>query len=115
MTIARHYVTENGRAQRVLDRQAARRGLRRATREEIAAGSAAAPCGSCGEVPRVRWLGLEWIGEPWPRRIRLRSPVYVSRAPGCGCVAALKTLVSRLRERMKRPRPGEEEAGPTGA
>ena len=43
----------------------------------------------------VRWLGLNWIGVPWPKRIRIRWPVYVLKYQGCGCIKPLKELVSK--------------------
>lgn len=46
-----------------------------------------------------RWLGLEWIGKPWPQRLRLmrRWPfVRVEDAPGCGCIMRLKMLTQRI-------------------
>jgi hypothetical protein len=44
----------------------------------------------------VRWLGLEWEGEPWPKRIRARWPIYLKRYRGCGCIKQPKALWSRL-------------------
>ena len=43
----------------------------------------------------VRWLGLTWIGVPWPKRIRLRGKfpfVFVRQSHGCGCVKPLKSI-----------------------
>lgn len=45
-------------------------------------------------VPIVRWLGINWYGVPWLKRIRLRCPIYLAARPGCGCIKALKDRVS---------------------
>ena len=44
----------------------------------------------CSGPPIVRWLGIDWIGEPWPLRLRLRWPVHARPSRGCGCVERLK-------------------------
>ena len=44
----------------------------------------------CSGPPLVRWLGMDWIGEPWPLRLRLRWPVHARPSRGCGCVEGLK-------------------------
>jgi len=52
----------------------------------------------CAEPEPVRWLGITWIGEPWPKRLRLRWPVYVRQLPGCGCIRFAKELVTMKRK-----------------
>jgi len=47
-----------------------------------------------------RWLGIDWIGKPWPLRLRVRTSwpfVAIEDAPGCGCIMRLKRLWQRLR------------------
>lgn len=100
---------------------AARNGFRVATDVEIGAAARASlpgrrreavrgarprkPCPRCpkgsppADVATVRWLGIRWIGVPFPFRIRLRSPIYIARAEGCGCIAALKRWVESRRLR----------------
>ncbi len=46
---------------------------------------------------RVRWLGIRWIGVPFPKRIRVR--IYIVPAAGCGCIYALKVLWLRLKRK----------------
>jgi len=54
---------------------------------------------SCGDLV-VRWLGLRWLGRPWPLRWTwdrdLCWPVYIP-APGCGCILRLKQLTERIK------------------
>ena len=66
----------------------------------------------------VRWLGIIWMGTPWPLRLRLRwpgikrtaveigrrserlvtvqGPIHKAPMPGCGCIALLKDIASLL-------------------
>ena len=110
MSIADHFVTESGTVQLITRTDAASRGLRTATDQEIGASmrarvsrrgaKTAGRGGGCGcggrkrvdasAVPLVRWLGIDWIGEPWPLRLRLRWPVHARPSRGCGCVERLK-------------------------
>ena len=46
--------------------------------------------------PIVRWLGMDWEGVPWPKRIRFRWPVYCKPLPGCGCAARPKRWLNRI-------------------
>ena len=49
-------------------------------------------------VRMYRWLGMEWIGTPWPKRWRVRFagwPEYVP-ARGCGCMKTPKTVMLHL-------------------
>lgn len=46
-----------------------------------------------------RWLGINWLGEPFPKRLRLKCAfpfVYVKPLPGCGCMARPKSALLRL-------------------
>lgn len=58
-------------------------------------------CPDPRQVSPVRWLGIEWIGVPWPKRLRLRWPVYAVGAPGCGCIARLKGWATRRRRSLQ--------------
>ena len=40
-----------------------------------------------------RWLGLRWVGYPWPLRILARLLRRGIRYPGCGCVYVFKRAV----------------------
>jgi hypothetical protein len=48
----------------------------------------------------VRWMLAWWVGVPRPKRVwrfmRTRNRGWLG-LPGCGCVVALKRLVSRVR------------------
>lgn len=48
----------------------------------------------------VRWLGLAWVGVPWPvrawRAAKSRNRGWLL-LPGCGCVVALKRVFYRVR------------------
>ena len=47
----------------------------------------------------VTWLGVRWIGVPWPIRLWLVATAGVERPEdfsGCGCLVAAKGLVARL-------------------
>lgn len=44
----------------------------------------------------VRWLGMDWEGMPWPKRLRLRTPLYIARARGCGCIKKPKAAWRRI-------------------
>jgi len=49
-------------------------------------------------TPRVRWLGLTWVGIPWPVRAILPDHgVNGSVLEGCGCIAGLKLRWIRLK------------------
>ena len=79
-------------------RLAGKRGLEVASDEQVGAAhratvlrQVAAPAAPGPKpVPVVRWLGMDWIGEPWPLRLRLRWPVHARPSRGCGCVERLK-------------------------
>ena len=53
---------------------------------------------------RVRWLGVWWVGLPWPKRAWLWTSRYSDRDPrafleafpGCGCLERLKGYWTRL-------------------
>jgi len=46
-------------------------------------------CTTCGDKAKLHvWLGIKWIGYPYPRRILDQSFDH----PGCGCVLKLKRL-----------------------
>lgn len=85
------------------DDLAAKLGGRRATDAEVGASQRAALVTTTPSPakpvewnpPRVKWLGVEWIGKPWPTRIRLRSPFVVLQSPGCGCLRRLKAAFER--------------------
>lgn len=47
----------------------------------------------------VTWMGVRWIGVPWPIRLWLVATAGVERPEdfsGCGCLVAAKGLVARL-------------------
>jgi len=47
----------------------------------------------------IRWLGVLWLGVPWPIRVWLHATGRLSDVdalPGCGCVYAVKALSERL-------------------
>lgn len=49
---------------------------------------------------RVRWLGFDWYGVPYPVRLRLEKMgklTDASKLPGCGCVAFMKDAWDRVR------------------
>lgn len=61
------------------------------------------------KMQTTRWLGIEWIGTPFPKRLRVRSvfpslevprvvqcPVFVQPMPRCGCMARPKRAILRL-------------------
>ena len=46
-----------------------------------------------------RWLGIEWIGTPWPKRLRLKARfpfLYVAKRKGCGCMRRPKAWLIRF-------------------
>lgn len=114
MTPADFYVVED-RVVAMPPEEAARAAARPATDAEIAERArqsirkqprdGSSCCGSRGRrgridvrpVPTVCWLGLDWIGVPWPRRLRPQWPVRVQASPGCGCLLRLKTWLERRR------------------
>lgn len=52
------------------------------------------PCGVDIEHQRTLTMGTFWLF-----RIRLRSPFYVKKLPGCGCVRPVKNFVRRILRR----------------
>lgn len=58
------------------------------------------PCG-CQQIVVQSWLGVEWIGTPWPRRLRLRSPITIAKYPGCGCIARLVDLADAIKRAIR--------------
>ena len=53
----------------------------------------------CGTKIHV-WLGMRWIGWPWPLRLRLRRrwwPIMVEQMPGCGCLVKGRAATIALR------------------
>lgn len=56
-----------------------------------------------------RWLGIDWIGKPFPLRLRLRRSwpfVGVEDAPGCGCIMVLKRWWLKIRRRVVKKQGG---------
>lgn len=54
-------------------------------------------------VSRVCWLRIWWLGQPWPRRVRLqwRWPfVHIVKAQGCGCMSRPKGWCLKFRQWM---------------
>lgn len=54
------------------------------------------------EIPTVRWLGMDWIGEPMPKRV-VRAAKVATQAfkkalhgRGCGCLKRAKQAVSSI-------------------
>lgn len=61
-----------------------------------------APCAGCQskKAKMVRWLGLRWIGTPWPKRWRWNPDIAwieYQPSPGCGCIYKLKAAVEAFR------------------
>lgn len=47
----------------------------------------------------VRWLGMRWVGVPWPRRAAAWAMTGTwPRLPGCGCVYRIRMGVVYLRQ-----------------
>lgn len=68
-----------------------------------------AKCGNCGTASVYRWLWIEWIGWPYPLRLRLRRawcPVYFVDRKGCGCIRWLREWwYSRYPPKPPEPKP----------
>lgn len=48
----------------------------------------------------TKWLGINWIGYPWPKRIRIKRYfpfLYIKQYPGCGCILTLKQIYSIIK------------------
>ena len=59
-------------------------------------------CIGCGRAKIHRWLGLDWLGYPFPLRIHFDRTMYmftIKPMAGCGCIAALKRVVESFRRR----------------
>jgi len=67
-----------------------------------------APCPSCGEARTHVWLGVRWIGRPWPlRRWRLQSPLTWEESQAGTCRSRVITLRARWRWPLRtEPDPG---------
>lgn len=58
-----------------------------------AGGGAGAGAGTARMVyAAYRWLGVRWVGYPWPLRVWSRLRGRSLRWPGCGCIWRLKRL-----------------------
>ena len=56
-------------------------------------------CSGCSRSGKItRWLGVRWLGTPWPKRWKIVAawPTYVPE-PGCGCIVKLKAIVQAWR------------------
>lgn len=54
-----------------------------------------------GKAKVHRWLHLDWLGYPWPLRLRpyqdgLHAGLCPEPMPGCGCIAPLKRFTQRF-------------------
>ena len=65
---------------------------------EAVVGLRVCPIGNFDEGPYVRWIGLNWIGLPWPMRAFLwlakRTHPAIGSWSGCGCILRLKRLLA---------------------
>lgn len=62
-------------------------------------------------IQTQRWLGIRWIGTPFPKRLRLKRAfpfVYVKPMRGCGCMARPKSWLLRLVDYLNRKFPYEK-------
>lgn len=58
---------------------------------------------------RVRWVGMWWVGLPWPQRVWRAMAQRDGRwmgTPGCGCIVWARVVVVEVRRWARPPRVG---------
>ena len=57
-------------------------------------------CAGCGKKDIVRWLGLRWLGKPYPLRLwaRLRCGTALGSWDHCGCLYKLDLACKLFRK-----------------